>query len=64
MKNSGVTIKLSVEVSDDSYESHVTFPVDAEPSQIQLCVNAWLQMMQAALAMRSPSETPQLPQKP
>ena len=45
----GVSIRLSVTVSDGSFEGSLTMPVNASKQQINQIVEGWLKMFQAAV---------------
>jgi hypothetical protein len=46
-----LSIKLSVSLTDGSYESSISVPVDAPKGRFEELAAAWLDMMRKALAL-------------
>jgi hypothetical protein len=56
---SQISIKLSVSVSDGSYESSISVPVDSPKGKFEEFALVWLDMMKKCLefSQKSPPET-------
>ena len=61
MSERPVSIRMSVTVSDGSFDSSLSFPIEASKEQINATVMAWLQMLEAAV--KSSSQQPAVQRK-
>lgn len=48
------SIVLSVKLTDDSFDTNITMPVDATPDQRAEFIKSWFALMDAALKMAKP----------
>ena len=55
---SQIRIELSVRVSDDSYESRMSFPVDSSRENIQEMFKGWMAALKTALDAGGQTEQP------
>jgi len=51
------SIVLSVKLTDDSFDTNITMPVDATAEQRKKFIESWFALMDSALQMAKPTTT-------